>query len=143
MSGIKAPKEESGVPVREAVCKILFTAELKHIFQALAQPGSQPHLSEIQSYFDLFENKVNGQQVEVQSHSKIVHKWRLSHWPQSHYSKASMTFVLDETSNGTHLTLTHSDIPSAHYDNTLLEWEKFWSNFSNLFGYTYTTFQWS
>lgn len=144
MKGIKAPKEDSSsVPVRQAVCKILFTADPQQIFQALAQPGSLPHLSEIQSYFDLFESKVQGQQVEVQSHSKIVHKWRLNHWPQSHYSKASINLVHDEGSKGTHLTLTHSEIPSAHYDTTLLEWEKFWSTFSNLFGYTYTTFQWS
>jgi len=145
MKGTKTPQEEaSAVPVnvRHVSCKIFFSAEPSQIYQALAHPGSLPHLSEIQSYFDLFETKVNGHQVELQTHSKIVHKWRLNNWPQNHYSQVCISLV-SESSPGTHLSLSHTEIPSSHYENTLLEWEKFWSTFSNLFGYTYTSFQWS
>jgi len=142
MRGFKASKEPEVIPetlkVRHATCRITFCASPSQLYKALVEPD-QTNLK--MSYLGLFESKGQGYQVELLTDSKIVHKWRLINWPPNHYSQVIITLSHHGT-EGTHLSLSHQEIPSSHYDTLLTEWGKFWNKFRNLFGYEYTALEW-
>lgn len=121
-----------------AVCHIRFQVSPTELYNALIE---EEHGQFGLTFFELFEGQVDGEQVELVTDSKIVHKWRLASWPANHFSRVDMS-ISNLENTGTQLALTHTEIPYSQYDNTRIQWEIFWKKIKSLYGFDYTITSW-
>ena len=61
--------------------------------------------------FSCFGGIITGRNVELVPDRRIVQAWRVKIWPEGIYSIVS--FELQPTDQGTHLTMTHDAFPAA------------------------------
>ena len=65
---------------------------------------------------------------------QIVMQWRQKSWPDEHYS--TVTLDLDQTEDGTELTLTQTGVPEAEYEKTVEGWKRYyWDAIKQTFGF--------
>ena len=65
---------------------------------------------------------------------QIVMQWRQKSWPDEHYS--TVTLDLDQTEDGTELTLTQTGVPEAEYQKTVEGWKRYyWDAIKQTFGF--------
>lgn len=65
---------------------------------------------------------------------QIVMQWRQKSWPDEHYS--TVTLALDQTEDGTELTLTQTGVPEAEYEKTVEGWKRYyWDAIKQTFGF--------
>lgn len=84
--------------------------------------------------FSLYSGFVNGQFVELVPNKKIVQKWRLKTWPESHYSEVTIEF--EAKGDSTMLNLTQKHVPEKEYDSTQDGWNRhYWARIKQIFGY--------
>jgi len=91
---------------------------------------------EVGGNFSLFSGQIVGQIVELNRPSKLVKKWRFKDWPEDHYS--TVTLSLEQTNQGTQLTLKQTGVPSSDFDRTQSGWHsQFWIRIRGVFGFNF------
>lgn len=80
--------------------------------------------------FNLVGGFCYGENVLLEKGHLIVQKWRVAEWPaEALDSLLILRFVEDE--GGTHLFMSHCDLPEAWAESLLAGWDKFyWSNWT-------------
>jgi activator of HSP90 ATPase len=74
--------------------------------------------------FSVYGGNIEGVNLVLVPHQKIVQSWRYSDWPKGHYSKA--TFSLKEISSGTRLTFTQPGVPEEFYNDIGQGWRDYY-----------------
>ena len=83
--------------------------------------------------FSLYGGSIVGEIVELEKDCRIVMRWKLKDWS----SFSTVTFTMAKH-NGTKLTLTQKDIPSADYERTRSGWNNYyWTPIRAVFGYNF------
>jgi len=72
--------------------------------------------------------------MELVSNEKIVQKWRVSSWPEGHFSKVVMN--LEDTNEGCVLHLVQENVPREEVANIKQAWDSnVFERMRRLFGF--------
>jgi activator of HSP90 ATPase len=123
---------------------VTFKASPHEVYEALMDSskhsqftGAEADISrEVGGTFAIFGGGLSGTNLELIPDKKIVQSWRASteSWPEDHYS--TVTFVLEEVEDGTHLTFVQTGVPDEAYDSIDEGWGKYyWTPMKAKFGW--------
>jgi activator of HSP90 ATPase len=93
-----------------------FTRSPPSIFEG-AKPGGK---------FALFGGGVQGEYVSLKEPTQIVQKWRLSLWPQGHYSTLTLDFDQDDVNGVTNMRASWDKVPVGEDENTKEKWGEYY-----------------
>lgn len=82
-----------------------------------AKPGGQ---------FELFGGNVTGEFTELEEPTHIVQKWRLSQWPQGHYSTLSIWFDQNDVDAVTVMRVEWKGVPVGQEEPTKGNWGEYY-----------------
>ena len=113
---------------------VTFKASPHDVYEALMDSrkhseftGAKAKISrKVGGKFTAYDGYIDGTNLELVPDQKIVQSWRATEegWPEDRYSKVA--FLLEKISDGTRLTLVHSDIPEKHADSISQGWLDFY-----------------
>lgn len=84
--------------------------------------------------FVYFGGNISGRYEEIVPNKKLVHTWRYKQWAPGHHS--TVTMELEEKEDYTELNLTQTMIPSAEYETTRQNWQRYyWDSIRSAFGF--------
>jgi len=75
--------------------------------------------------FTAWEGYIWGKTLGLEPHRHIVQAWRTSEFPEDS-PDSRLEILLEEDSNGTKITLTHTDIPEGQGESYKQGWEDFY-----------------
>lgn len=73
--------------------------------------------------FEAWDGYITGTTLELEPAKRIVQAWRTSEFPES-APDSRLEIVLEATSRGTKLTLTHSNIPKDQVESYREGWDE-------------------
>jgi len=84
--------------------------------------------------FEMYGGNISGTFIELVSKEKIVQKWRVSSWPEGHFSKVVMN--LEDTPDGCVLHLNQENVPREEVANIKQAWNlNVFERMRRLFGF--------
>lgn len=75
--------------------------------------------------FSAWDGYIFGKTLELTPNQRIVQAWRTTEFPNG-ASDSHLEVLLEEVSNGTKITLIHSDMPEDQVDSYRQGWEDFY-----------------
>jgi activator of HSP90 ATPase len=75
--------------------------------------------------FTAWDGYIWGKTLEVEADRRIVQAWRTSEFPKES-PDSRLEITLEEDSNGTKITLTHTNIPEGQAEGYKQGWEDFY-----------------
>ncbi|KAG8531006.1 uncharacterized protein KY384_004363 [Bacidia gigantensis] len=76
--------------------------------------------------FAIFGGNVSGSFETLEPPKKLVQKWRLSTWPEGHFSSLELVFDQNNEDQVTVLRVTHSFVPAGEEEVVRRNWENFY-----------------
>jgi activator of HSP90 ATPase len=76
--------------------------------------------------FGLFGGGVTGEYVSLKEPTQIVQKWRLTQWPQGHYTNLTLDFDQDDVDAVTNMRVTFDAVPLGEEDSTKEKWGEYY-----------------
>ncbi len=119
--------------------RVLFKAGPEEVYQALMDPekhsrftGSKASIiPRVGDRFTLYDEWIEGENLEIIKNKRIVQKWRGANWPQGHYSTA--IFEFKKIGSGTELVFTQTGVPQEHYEEISRGWvEHYWDKMKSV-----------
>jgi len=84
--------------------------------------------------FEIYGGNISGIFIELVKNEKIVQKWRVSTWPEAHFSHVVMTF--EDTPDGCVLHLNQENVPRDEVANIRQAWNlNVFERMRRLFGF--------
>jgi activator of HSP90 ATPase len=91
-----------------------------------AMTGSPAEVeAEMGGAFKAWDGYIWGKTLEMEPYQRIVQAWRTSEFPEDN-PDSRVEILLEETADGTNITLTHTDIPDGQGDGYKQGWEDFY-----------------
>ena len=75
--------------------------------------------------FTAWDGYIWGKTLETEPNRRIIQTWRTSEFPESS-PDSRVEILLEETSDGTTVTLTHSEIPDGQGESYKKGWDDFY-----------------
>ena len=75
--------------------------------------------------FSAWDGYIFGSTLELEADRRIVQAWRTSEFPDD-APDSRLEILLEETSGGTKITLTHTDMPEDQVESYRQGWEDFY-----------------
>lgn len=75
--------------------------------------------------FTAWDGYISGSTLELTPYQRIVQAWRTSEFPED-APDSHLEVVLEKVSNGTKVTLTHTNMPEDQVDSYRQGWEDFY-----------------
>jgi activator of HSP90 ATPase len=89
--------------------------------------------------FSLLDQNVSGSYVKLEEPTLITQKWRLSTWPQGHFSDLEMKFDQNDLDHVTVMRCTWKGVPVGQEDVVRKNWESYFvRGMKQTFGYVDT-----
>jgi len=119
-----------------------FVCGAEELYMSLIDPnrvkayagGDAEMKSEVGGKFKLFGGYVTGENVSLERPNKIVQKWRMSNWPEGHYS--NVIFDIEQKESKVHLKLTQTDVPESEKQTTQAGWSSnYFNRIKGIFGF--------
>jgi activator of HSP90 ATPase len=76
------------------------------------------------AYFSLFDEWLEGRQIELVPNERVVQAWRFTDWDPGVYS--IVRFTLTPEGNGTKLTVDQDAVPEAFHEHVSTNWGGFY-----------------
>jgi len=76
--------------------------------------------------FAIFGGGVTGEYVSLKEPTQIVQKWRLSHWPEGHYTTLTLDFDQDNVNSVTNMKVTWDKVPVGEEESTKGKWGEYY-----------------
>ncbi len=76
--------------------------------------------------FELFGGNVSGIYTELKKPTKIVQQWRLSQWPEGHYSTLKIEFDQNDVDAVTVMRVTWEGVPMGQEEVTRRNWGEYY-----------------
>lgn len=87
--------------------------------------GGKAQISrEVGGDISMYDDDIQGKNMQLIPDKKIVQSWRYRDWPIGHYS--TVTFILEPSVEGTHLIFTQEDIPDFKFDEIKQGWKDYY-----------------
>ena len=93
-----------------------FTRAAPKVFEG-AHPGGK---------FAIFDGNVTGEFVTLEAPKKLVQKWRLSQWPEDHYSTQEIIFDQNDVDRVTNMRVTWTGVPMGQEEVVQRNWEGYY-----------------
>ncbi len=91
-----------------------------------AMTGSPAEIDgKVEGQFSAWDGYIFGKTLELTPNQRIVQAWRTTEFPNG-ASDSHLEVLLEEVSNGTKITLIHSDMPEDQVDSYRQGWEDFY-----------------
>jgi len=81
--------------------------------------------AEIGGAFKAWDGYIWGKTLELEPHRQIVQAWRTSEFPEES-PDSRVEILLEEVTNGTKITLRHTEIPDGQGEGYKQGWEDFY-----------------
>jgi activator of HSP90 ATPase len=81
--------------------------------------------TEIGGAFNAWDGYIRGKTLEMEPHHRIVQAWRTSEFSEDS-PDSRVEILLEEVSDGTKITLSHTDIPDGQGDSYRQGWDDFY-----------------
>lgn len=89
--------------------------------------------------FEVLGGNITGHFTNLIPNKKLAMKWRLSGWPDGHFS--DVTIDIDQKEGTTEVTMTQSGIPANDVERTKVGWSHYyWEAIKKTFGFGATLF---
>lgn len=75
--------------------------------------------------FTAWDGYIRGKVLDLEPHRRIVQTWRTSEFPEDS-ADSHVEILLEETAEGTKLTLVHTNIPDGQAEGYKEGWEDFY-----------------
>lgn len=76
--------------------------------------------------FELFGGNVSGYYSELEPPKKIIQSWRLSQWPENHFSKLQIEFDQNDVDHVTTMRVTWTGVPAGQEEVTKRNWTEYY-----------------
>ena len=76
--------------------------------------------------FEIFDGNVKGEYAELEEPTKIVQKWRLSHWPKDHHSSLKIEFFQNNADGVTVMRVDWDGVPVGQEEVTKRNWREYY-----------------
>ena len=76
--------------------------------------------------FEIFDGNVKGEYTELNEPTKIVQKWRLSHWPTNHHSLMKIEFFQNNQDGVTMMRVDWDGVPVGQEEITKRNWREYY-----------------
>ena len=76
--------------------------------------------------FELFGGNVQGNYSELERPKKIVQSWRLSQWPEGHFSRLQIEFDQNDVDHVTVMRVTWTGVPVGQEEVTKRNWLEYY-----------------
>jgi Activator of HSP90 ATPase len=76
------------------------------------------------AYFSLFDDWLEGRQIELVPNERVVQAWRFTDWDPGVYS--IVRFTLTRDGDGTKLTVDQDGYPTAFHEHLSTNWHPFY-----------------
>ena len=76
--------------------------------------------------FELFGGNVSGQYTKLEKPTKIVQQWRLSQWPEGHYSTLNIDFDQNDVDAVTVMRVMWDGVPVGQEEVTKRNWGEYY-----------------
>jgi uncharacterized protein YndB with AHSA1/START domain len=90
--------------------------------EVTGQPGKGG--GSVGAYFSLFNNWLEGRQIELVPNERIVQAWRFMDWNPGVYSIVRFTLTLE--GDGTKLVVDQAGVPEAFQEHVKTNWKPFY-----------------
>lgn len=123
-----------------------FRCPAEELYQTFVDPGriaaftrSPPKVFEGAkegAKFELFGGNVSGQYLELSAPKKLVQSWRLSQWPEGHFSKLQIEFDQNDVDHVTNMRVKWDGVPVGQEEVTKRNWTEYYvKSIKTTFGY--------
>lgn len=76
--------------------------------------------------FALFGGGVRGEYTSLDEPKQITQRWRLSHWPEGHFSALTLDFDQDDANSVTNMRAHWDQVPVGEEDSTREKWGEYY-----------------
>jgi len=81
--------------------------------------------SKVKGKFTAWDGYISGKTLELKPFSRIVQAWRTTEFPEGS-PDSRVEILLEPISDGTRITITHSNIPQGQADDYKQGWQDFY-----------------
>ncbi|CAG8453637.1 11809_t:CDS:2 [Ambispora gerdemannii] len=129
------------VNVAKLTESIEFQTSADQIYEAYLDPNrvaiwarAKPELARhVGGAFSLFGGNITGVFTELIPNQRIAQTWRLTTWPEGHYSNVVLQF--DQKSDSTTVHVTHDGVPVGEEEIVRRNWQNYyWNPIKSVFG---------
>ncbi len=116
--------------------KAILPAEPSAVYKALmnakehsAFTGAEAKIKDkVGTSFSAYRGYIVGKNLKLVKGKMIIQTWKAgeSNWPEGHFSQ--VTFELKKKGNGTEISFTHSDVPTANAKSISNGWKLYYWN---------------
>jgi len=104
---------------------VLTVKEMAEVFTAgsvdmKTSGGKDTSTAEEGVSFQMLGGNIQGEFIQLEPFTRVVQRWRLSHWPSGHYSRVEFRF--SQGKEDTTLTLKQTSVPSNEVERTKEGW---------------------
>lgn len=76
--------------------------------------------------FSIFDGNVSGEYISLEPSTRIVQKWRLAQWPESHYATLEIKFDQNDIDRVTVMHVKWEGVPVGQEDVVKRNWEGYY-----------------
>jgi len=77
--------------------------------------------------FTAWDGYISGKHLELEKGKRIVQEWMTTDWPEG-YAPSKLELTFKETSEGTEISMVHSNVPAEQEKELAEGWEEFYWN---------------
>jgi len=115
--------------------KVTFSATPEEIYEAFTDPKKHSKFTgskatgkpEVGEEFTAWDGYISGKYLKLEKSKKIVQEWVNTDWPEG-ASPSIFELTLKGTSEGTEVSIVHSNIPADQKEGLLDGWTEFYWN---------------
>lgn len=112
----RCPAEELYQTFTDANRITAFTRSPPKVFEGAKKGGK----------FELFGGNVSGEYLELEAPKKVVQSWRLSQWPEGHYSTLHIEFDQNDVDHVTVMRVKWDGVPIGQEEVTKRNWSEYY-----------------
>ena len=106
-----------------AAAREIYDAWLDSLAHSEMTGGRANMSAELGAEFSAWDGYITGRNLELVPGERIVQSWRTTKFPEDH-EDSTITVTLEESDDGTLLTLWHSNVPEGHLGYEQGGWQK-------------------
>jgi activator of HSP90 ATPase len=115
--------------------KVTIPASPEEVYEAFVDPKKHSEFTgskatgkaKVGGKFTAWDGYISGKHLELEKGKRIVQEWMTTDWPEG-YAPSKLELTFKETSEGTEISMVHSNVPAEQEKELAEGWEEFYWN---------------
>ena len=115
--------------------KVTIPASPEKVYEAFVDPKKHSEFTgskatgkaKVGGKFTAWDGYISGKHLELEKGKRIVQEWMTTDWPEG-YAPSKLELTFKETSEGTEISMVHSNVPAEQEKELAEGWEEFYWN---------------